>query len=72
MLMDIEAGSFQFDAVSSVVVLDVIKPLRVAAENARDPLAACGLPRSVGRDQDVACRNSLASLLELLDQVLHH
>ena len=67
--MDIGVGSFQFDAVPSFVMLDVIKPLAVTAEDARDPFSACGLARTVCRDQDVASRNALASILELLDQI---
>jgi hypothetical protein len=42
--MNVGAGSFQLDAIPIVVMFDVVEPLAVAAEDARNPLAACGLP----------------------------
>src|SRR5690606_36954968 len=65
------AGLFQFDAVSSVVMRDVITPLGVATEDARNPLTARGLPRPMSSDQDIPCRNAVAPLGKLLGQVLH-
>ena len=72
MFMDIRADSFQLDAVPGIVMLDVIQPLAVATEDARNPLTACGLPRPMSRDQDISGGNALTPLGELLGQVLHH
>lgn len=72
MFMDIRAESLQLDAVPGIVMLDVIQPLAVATEDARNPLAACGLPRPVSGNQDISGGNALTPLGELLGQVLHH